>query len=68
VETIDEDIGGREALAAGLGDIDKPRVERLLKLTAEARRLPRQPRVDEVFTSAFLPGLDERRTPQAQSP
>lgn len=61
LETIEEDIGGQSALAAGLGDIDQARMERLLALTAETRRLPRRPTVDQVFTSAFLPGIEERR-------
>ena len=54
-------MGGWPRLADGLGDIDRARMERLLQLSADSRRLPRQPAVDEVFTSAFLPFLDERR-------
>lgn len=61
LETIEEDIGGGQALAAGLGDIDRARLERLLELTAQTRKLPRRPAADEVFTPAFLPGLDARR-------
>lgn len=61
LETIEEDIGGRQVLAAGLGDIDRTRMQRLLKLTAETRKLPRQPSLDEVFTQVFLPGVEERR-------
>lgn len=61
LETVAEDIGGAPALAAGLGDIDVERMERLLALTAEVRELPRRPAVDEVFTNVFLPGIDERR-------
>lgn len=68
LETIEEDVGGPPALAAGLGDIDRDRMERLLALTAETRKLPRRPAVDQVFTSAFLPGLDERRIAPGRRP
>ena len=61
LETIEEDMGGWQRLADGVGDIDRARMERLLKLTADTRSLPRQPTVDEVFTTAFLPNSDDRR-------
>lgn len=61
VETIREDMGGAEKLAAGLGEFDRARVEALLKLTAETRKLPRQPTVDEVISAGFLPDADARK-------
>lgn len=68
LETIEEDIGGGPALAAGLGGIDAARMERLLALTAETRKLPRRPALEEVFSGAFLPEIGERRiTPDRSS-
>lgn len=67
LETIEEDMGGWQRLADGVGDIDRTRMERLLKLTAGTRKLPRQPAVDEVFTTAFLPSSDDRRIAPARS-
>jgi NitT/TauT family transport system substrate-binding protein len=61
LETIEEDMGGWQRLADGVGNIDRARMERLLKLTADSRKLPRQPTVDEVFTTAFLPSSNDRR-------
>lgn len=61
VETIREDMGGKEKLAAGLGEFDAARVENLLKLTAETRNLPRMPAVDEVISADFLPNADQRK-------
>lgn len=61
VDTAVEDMGGKETLANGIGDIDAARMEALLKLTAETRKLSRQPAVGEVFNAAFLPGVDDRK-------
>lgn len=61
VDTVMEDMGGKATLASGVGDIDKARLEAVVKLTAELRKLPRQPTVDETFTSKFLPPVEQRK-------
>ena len=54
-DTVD-DMGGAERVAReGVGDIDPSRMRAALKLTAETRRLPRQPDVAEVFDRGLLP-------------
>lgn len=61
VDTVMEDMGGKATLGSGVGDIDKARLEALVKLTAELRKLPRQPTADEVFTAKFLPDVGLRK-------
>lgn len=61
VDTVMEDMGGKATLASGVGDIDKARLETVVKLTAELRKLPRQPTADEVFTAKFLPDVGQRK-------
>jgi NitT/TauT family transport system substrate-binding protein len=47
----------------GFGDIDQARMEQGIDQVTEALQLPRKPRVEEVFTSKFLPPLDQRMLP-----
>jgi NitT/TauT family transport system substrate-binding protein len=48
--------GGR----IGIGDMDDSRLERLIALTVEAKKLPRTPSLREVFDRSFLPPEAER--------
>ena len=68
VDTVMEDMGGKETIGTGVGDIDKVRMDALLKLTAETRKLPRQPAVDEVFSAAFLPDAAARKVELGAAP
>jgi NitT/TauT family transport system substrate-binding protein len=44
----------------GFGDIDRDRLQSVITLITKAYNLPRQPSVDEVFDSSFLPPKNER--------
>lgn len=61
LDTMTEDMGGKAMLAQGVGDVDRQRMQAALELTARTRNLPRQPTVNEVFSSEFLPPLDQRK-------
>ncbi|TQM03692.1 NitT/TauT family transport system substrate-binding protein [Pseudoxanthomonas sp. 3HH-4] len=55
MDTID-DMGGSKLIARqGVGDIDRARMLAGLKLTVSVRKLPREPRVEEVFHRDLLP-------------
>lgn len=60
-DTMIEDMGGVEMINRGVGDVERPRVLAALKLTAEARKLPRTPTVEEVFERGLLPPLEDRQ-------
>ncbi|MDB5610985.1 MAG: NitT/TauT family transport system substrate-binding protein [Bradyrhizobium sp.] len=47
----------------GFGDIDRTRMEKGIDQVTEALELPRRPRLEEVFTNAFLPPADQRMLP-----
>ncbi|WP_244549231.1 ABC transporter substrate-binding protein [Bradyrhizobium canariense] len=47
----------------GFGDIDPARMEAGIAQVTEALDLPRKPKIDEVFTSQFLPPADQRKLP-----
>ncbi|MGE0281357.1 MAG: ABC transporter substrate-binding protein [Rhizobiaceae bacterium] len=68
VDTVVEDMGGKATLASGVGGIDANRMEALLKLTAETRKLARQPAVAEVFSDTFLPDVDDRKAAVGAAP
>lgn len=59
-DTVD-DMGGQALIARqGVGDIDPARMLAALQLTATTRKLPRQPRVEEVFDRTLLPERGQR--------
>jgi NitT/TauT family transport system substrate-binding protein len=47
----------------GFGDIDPARMQEGIDQVTEALDLPRKPKIDEVFTSQFLPPADQRKLP-----
>lgn len=49
-----------DVLERGFGDAEPQRLERAINLVAEGFGLAQVPRVEDVFTSAFLPSLEER--------
>jgi NitT/TauT family transport system substrate-binding protein len=44
-----------EIAKIGLGNVDEARLKRSIDILVEASALPRTPKVDEIFTPAFLP-------------
>jgi NitT/TauT family transport system substrate-binding protein len=47
----------------GIGDIDPERMEQGIDQVTKALGLPRKPKIEEVFTSKFLPPLNQRMLP-----
>ena len=44
-----------EIAKIGLGNVDPARLKKSIDILVEAKKLPRTPTVDEIFTTAFLP-------------
>lgn len=64
--TLQVEMAHPEGFIHGIGDVDDKRIERSIALMAEACRLPRTPKAEEIFTRAFLPPLEERAKPLAK--
>jgi NitT/TauT family transport system substrate-binding protein len=47
-------------LKDGFGDVDKSRLERSISIVAQGYGLPRVPKGEEVFNSAYLPPQKDR--------
>lgn len=60
VGTLKIEMAHPEGARIGIGDMDEARVSRLIDRLVAVKRLPRKPRVDEVFDRAFLPPPAER--------
>jgi NitT/TauT family transport system substrate-binding protein len=58
--TFSSEMAHPEGARIGIGDMDDSRLERLIALTVEAKKLPRKPTVREVFDRSFLPPDAER--------
>lgn len=67
LDTIREDMDGDGIPARGVGGIETPRMEASIALTAQARKLPKQPAVVDVFTPEFLPAIERRMPACAKS-
>jgi NitT/TauT family transport system substrate-binding protein len=63
--TLRVEMAHPEGKSIGIGDVDDKRIERSISLMADACRLPRTPKPEEIFTRAFLPPLEERAKPVA---
>lgn len=61
--TLQVEMAHPEGFIHGIGDVDDKRINRSIALMAEACRLPRTPKAEEIFTRAFLPPLEERAKP-----
>ena len=48
-----------EIAKIGLGNVDPVRLKRAIDILVDAENLPRTPTVDEIFTPAFLPPIDQ---------
>lgn len=44
----------------GFGDIDQSRLRKVISMITESYKLPREPKLEEVFDPSFLPALDDR--------
>jgi NitT/TauT family transport system substrate-binding protein len=53
--TLKDEMNHPEIAKIGLGNIDEARLKRSIDILVEASALPRTPKVDEIFTPAFLP-------------
>ncbi len=58
--TIAMEMGNAEVATLGVGTADKERLARSIDIIVEAQGLSRAPAVDEIYTDAFLPPMDER--------
>ena len=58
--TIKDEMNHPELAKIGLGDVDDARLKTSIDILVDADKLPRTPKVDEIFTRAFLPPKSER--------
>jgi NitT/TauT family transport system substrate-binding protein len=55
VATLQDEMNHPEIAKIGLGNVDDARLKRSIDIVVEANGLPRTPKLDEIFTRAFLP-------------
>jgi NitT/TauT family transport system substrate-binding protein len=53
--TLTDEMNHPEIARIGLGNVDEARLKRSIDILVEASALPRTPKVEEIFTPAFLP-------------
>jgi len=58
--TIKDEMNHPEIAKIGLGDVDDARLKTSIDILVDADKLPRTPKVEEIFTRAFLPPKSER--------
>ena len=58
--TIKDEMNHPELAKIGLGDVDDARLKSSIDILVDADKLPRTPKVEEIFTRAFLPPKSER--------
>ncbi len=58
--TLRDEMNHPEIARIGVGNVDMARLKRSIDILVEANNLPRTPSVDEIFTSAFLPPVEDR--------
>jgi len=57
--TLADEMNHPEIGKIGLGNVDPERLKKSIDILVDANQLPRTPKVEEIFTSAFLPATDE---------
>jgi NitT/TauT family transport system substrate-binding protein len=57
--TLKDEMNHPEIAKIGLGNVDPDRLRKSIDILVEADQLPRTPTVDEIFTSAFLPPVND---------
>jgi len=60
--TIKDEMNHPELAKLGLGDVDDARLKTGIDILVDADKLPRTPKVEEIFTREFLPPKSERPT------
>jgi NitT/TauT family transport system substrate-binding protein len=60
--TIKDEMNHPELARLGLGDVDDTRLKTSIDILVDADKLPRTPKVEEIFTREFLPPKSERPT------
>ena len=58
--TIKDEMNHPELAKIGLGDVDDARLKTSIDILVDANKLPRTPKVEEIFTREFLPPKSER--------
>jgi NitT/TauT family transport system substrate-binding protein len=57
--TLKDEMNHPEIAKIGLGNVDPARLKKSIDILVEANALPRTPSIDEIFTGAFLPPVDD---------
>ena len=57
--TLKDEMNSPEIAKIGLGNVDTARLKRSIDILVNAEGLPRTPTIDEVWTSAFQPPVDD---------
>jgi NitT/TauT family transport system substrate-binding protein len=57
--TLRDEMNSSEIAKIGLGNVDPVRLKRSIGILVDAESLPRTPAIGEVWTSAFLPPVDD---------
>jgi NitT/TauT family transport system substrate-binding protein len=57
--TLREEMNHPEIAKIGLGNVDIARLKKSIGILVEANALPRTPAVEEIFTPAFVPPIEE---------
>jgi NitT/TauT family transport system substrate-binding protein len=57
--TLREEMNHPEIAKIGLGNVDMARLKKSIGILVEANALPRTPAVEEIFTPAFVPPIEE---------
>jgi NitT/TauT family transport system substrate-binding protein len=57
--TLKDEMNHPEITRIGLGNVDPARLKRSIDILVDANALPRTPAVEEIFTGAFLPPIDD---------
>src|SRR5580693_5218745 len=57
--TLKDEMNHPEIAKIGLGNVDTARLKRSIDILVSAEGLPRTPSIDEVWTPAFLPPVDD---------
>ncbi|MEP9352808.1 ABC transporter substrate-binding protein [Xanthobacter sp. KR7-65] len=60
--TLRAEMNHPEIAKIGLGAIDPERMKQAIDILVDANKLPTTPKVEQIFTPAFLPPLEERVT------
>ena len=66
--TLALEMSHPEGARLGIGDLDDARLARAIDLIVAAKRHPRTPAPDELFTRQFLPPLEARVRSLARDP